>query len=185
MHILVVLDVQNTCTLLKNGHVENINTMNEFSKSTSECIKMFLEDNTGYENEPIICIGRIGNEDVRLQKHFDDVSEFIPVVSGNIILEAEIPDDEVVSLDFESLLEYDEYLENSENPFITKAYKDKFKKCLHLGPQKNLENEICFIPCLRFNDCKYYVKVSDTWTPDGSKVSETDNLDMERLEAFA
>lgn len=183
MRIIVVLEENEASSLAKDRKFTLNSFKDDYNEYFLENIKEYLNDNTGYDNNPIIGMACIEGSRCDLRKHFDYIPNFIGTSAGDYILEIEIPSDEAVFMKYEDFLELES--EGDVIPEGDELYREDILDKLSLRlPDSEYDSYVCFIPKIRMNQCKCFVVVSEDWSSEEKQLGTIPMLKVNKLSAF-
>lgn len=172
--------------LINDTKVENFNNLPQLRKEVLQTLKEFVQEEIGFQSVPLasLCQRKDANTGKLMIK--TDFAEYIPVnAKESILLLLEIPEDQIVSIDYKTLLDISSSFDNTNGDAYEVEYlKEQLKDSLSLGPSTS-ENEISFIPFLDRKKCKYFAAFNSQLEADKSfTIPGIDKIPMQELTTF-
>lgn len=155
-----------------------------YNSEALEVIRNFVGFNTGYEDVPIIGISKIEGNLVNLEKQFDEIPAFLPVASGDYILELNVNDDEIINLDYNEFAKFESTFEETMVASQRTKLNEEFCSKLTLGAVEDVETTLCFIPRIRAKDCRCYALLTEDWTQESVELAGIKPAKLNKLGAF-
>lgn len=183
MRVITVLSETDARNLLKSKELESNQTIEFFNKNFLNVVHGYSSDNTGYNNMPMVGISTIDDETVNLEKHFDYVSNYLPTVAGDFIIEVDVPKDELLFMRWSEFLELDEEGELVESDDSLYA-EDIIDNLFLEKPEQDSEELLCFFPILRLNQCRRFLVVADNWDSEEKEFGNVPRVNVNRLGVF-
>lgn len=136
----------------KEGRISDFNNLPQINHRALKVIRDFVIDNVGYDDLPIASlkcanVGSVAGVDFR--NYLDEVSK------NSVLYQLEIPEDMVVSVDFDTLLKHSRNLESLQDDILLELEEDSLESDLIVGTGDS-RNMISFIPFLDYSKCKFY-----------------------------
>jgi hypothetical protein len=165
--------------------IENFNNLPQLRKEVLGVLREFVRDEIGFESMPLagLCQRRDLNGKVLIKKDFAD---YIPVnAKDSVLLILEIPEDQIVSINYKTLLDMSEKIEDAADDRMEVEYlKDSLYESLRLGPS-TASNDISFIPFLDCKKCKYFAVFNSQLEADKSfNIPGVNKIPMQELTFF-
>lgn len=152
---IIKLSMEQTKRLVNDGNISDIVIL-PMNPNFKDIVKEYLEDNTGFSKQPVVGLSRVLGEE-GLEDTWDDLSNFISIKSGDVIIEFELPDDLIALVSHADFMQ----LNKTENLFSSELY-NYFK----IEEEVNDDNVIGVCPVLEKRFCKYFTVVTDNWQQD-------------------
>lgn len=140
----------------EKGRISNFSTLPQIHPKAMEVIRNFVKDNVGYDNLPLAslkCATAGSLDGVDLQEYLSMNAH------DSVLYQLEIPEDMIVSIDYDSLLRYSDNMKNSFDNFQLLMEQEMLTEELFIGIADDSEGMISFIPFLDYNRCKFYAKL--------------------------
>lgn len=183
--MLTVVPANLAATLAKDKKIADYNTLPQLNATLLSFIREYMTMRVGYANLPMACLCCMRNGTDALSG--EDILSRLPVNSKNSVLfQLEMPEDMIVSIDFDELLEIsDEISKISEGDTLTLEFtKDKLFDSLVLGIEESLQDPISFIPFLARDRCKFYAKFDSNFDSEGMDLPGLERIDVRELTSF-
>lgn len=182
MLVVVAISGKDTLNLVKQKRICNCSCLDILEAHTIEVVKDKLNKTTGYNSNPIVSMSKIDGEVVNVKEHLEELTDYLSIASGEVILLYDVPEDEVVSVEYGDLLEYEQELDKCSDyyDFIDEELDEK----LTLGSSEDNENQMSFFSCLRLKNCKGYAILSKEWKTVKKSLGDLPEIDLGRLSAF-
>ena len=155
-----------------------------YNSEALEDIRNFVGFNTGYEDVPIIGISKINGNSVNLEKQFDEIPAFLPVASGDYILELNVNEDEAISLDYNEFAKFEHTFDEAMVASQRAKLNEEFCSRLTVGTIKDIANTLCFIPRIRVKDCRCYALLTEDWAQESVELAGIKPAKLNKLGAF-
>lgn len=172
--------------LVGNSRVENFNNLPQLRKEVLAVLKEFVQQEIGFESVPLAGLCQIKdptNGKLLIKKDF---AEYIPVnARDSILLMLEIPEDQIVSINYKTLLDISaSFDEANGDEYEIEYLKENLRDSLVLGPSTG-SNDISFIPFLDRKKCKYFAAFNSQLEADKSFVIPgVDKIPLRELTTF-
>lgn len=165
--------------------IKDYNNLPQLRREVLEVIKEFIADEVGYESIPIagLCQHTNSAGKVMIKKDF---TEYIPVnAKDSVLLILEIPEDQIVSVNYQELLDISEAFANADGDASEVEYlRELLWENLSLGGSSD-SNVISFIPFLDYKKCKYFAVFNSQLEADKSfNIPGLDKIPMRELTSF-
>jgi len=183
MRLLTAISKKEAYNLAKTGKSFNINHIPNISDKLIKAIGEYMEKNVGYKSVPTCCVSRIDGEEVSLEKNYEDLSDYIGVAGGSVILELDVNADMCVSINFEDLLEFNSRVKDIEDDELVKYELEEFFDSISLGKIDGLDI-ITFIPFLDLNKGKCFMLLNEDWDCEDMKLGNLPQIKLEQMEGF-
>lgn len=168
---------------ITTGRIGNYNTIPQVNKELIQVIKSFIHKNVGYDNLPVACLSKAEGVEGSLSEIGIGVNDYIPVSSSTILFELQMPEDMVVSVPFEDLLnvsaELNKCKEDWEKEIFLEEFTDKLAKGIVPG-----ENIISFIPFIDLKRCKFFAMINENWGVDNLNIPGLKEIKLNNLSVF-
>lgn len=186
--VVIVLNMEAVLQLESQGCIKKCELINLIPDSFKEVVHLFMEENIGFKTEPVFCLSRLNGEPVSLSGEYVDeefsVIDFLPVETGDVILEFSVEEDTMVSIGVERLFELKQYYENLDgmNETVLQLLRDSLCVGAEVEGEKNVYS---FLPCLYKKDCRRYFRIDDNWDKDRSELfTKTDDIIVAQMGIF-
>lgn len=165
--------------------IENFNNLPQLSSEVLKVLREYTIQEVGFETVPLagLCQRRDSNGKVMIKTDF---AEYIPVnARDSVLLILEIPEDQIVSVDYKRLLEISESFKHANGDVSEIEYlRESLTESLSVGPS-TANNVISFIPFLDYKKCKYFAVFNSQLEADKSfTIPGIDKIPMQELVAF-
>lgn len=164
------------------GRIGNFNTLPQIHERAMGTIRNFVSENIGYDDLPLASLkcAQIGSLD---GINFED---YLLVNSNDsVIFQLEIPDDMIVSVEYDKLLECSRNMFNCTDEFELDLEAEDLENSLILGIGDDSEGLISFIPFLDYNRCKFFAKLSKDFRAErGTLDNNISKIKLKKLSSF-
>lgn len=171
--------------LAANTRVENFNNLPQLRKEVLEVLKEYVQQEIGFESVPLagLCQRRDQRGNLMIKTDF---AEYIPVnAKDSILLMLEIPEDQIISIDYKTLLDISASFDDTNGDAYEIEYlKDTLRDAISLGPSTK-GNSISFIPFLDRKKCKYFATFNSQLEADKTlTIPGVNKIPMQELTTF-
>lgn len=165
--------------------IKDYNNLPQLRKEVLEVIRCFIANEVGYDSIPIagLCQRTNSAGKVMISKNF---TEYIPVnAKDSILLILDIPEDQIVSINYQVLLDISESFAQAGGDNETLEYlKNYLLAELQVGKSSE-PNTISFIPFLDYKKCRYFAVFNSQLEADKSfDIPGLDKISMHELTSF-
>lgn len=147
-----------------------------------DCLKRFIHENTGLENGCVVCVQMIEGDDVSIEKHFDDLSDYVPASTGSVVLEMLIDKDMVFSIGFSEYIRFNNAFLNAseiEREFL----EDDLRQAIKIGDlNKEDDSVISFIPMFQAKECTQFLVLNEDWDGEEMELAGIQPVKLKRME---
>lgn len=148
-----------------------------------ECLKKFIHDNTGLENGCVVCVQMIEGDDVNIEQHFDDLSDYVPASTGSVVLEMLIDKDMVFSIGFEDYIRFNNAFEKAsdlEREFL----EEDLRNVIKIGNLKDDDTDavISFIPMFHAKECTQFLVLNENWEGEEMELAGIKPVKLRRMD---
>lgn len=136
--------------------ISNFSTLPQIHPKAMEVIRDFVKENVGYDDLPLASLkcAVTGSLDGV------DLQEYLSMNAlDSVLFQLEIPEDMIVSIDFNLLLEHSKNMKNSFDEFQILMEQEILMEDLFVGIADDADGIISFIPFLDFDKCKFFAKL--------------------------
>lgn len=140
----------------EKGRISNFNTLPQLHPKAMEVIRDFVKENVGYDNLPLASLkcAMTGSLDGV------DLQEYLSInAHDSVLFQLEVPEDMIVSVDYDTLLQYSENMKNSMDDFQMLMEQEMLTEELFVGIANDSEGMISFIPFLDYDRCKFFARL--------------------------
>lgn len=172
--------------LSSRERINDYNNLPQLNKEVLDVIKEYIANQIGFDSVPIagLCQRKDPSGKLMIKKDF---AEYIPVnARDSILLILEIPDDQIVSIDYSTLLELSASFADANGDKDELEYlKESLMDSLTLGPTTD-PNMISFIPFVDYKKCKYFAVFNAKFEADKEfAIPGIDRIPMRELTTFS
>ena len=184
--MLTIVPKNLAINLNTSRRIQDYNTLPQLHPIVLSTIRDFFNDKVGYSNLPMACLmqPKDKNGKLMIQKDFSD---YLPTNNqDSVLFLLEMPDDMIVSINYEQLLEISSIVEEFEDDSsMLDLYKEDLVAALQVGIDYNDENLISFIPFLDYSRCKFFAAFNSNFEPDESlTMPGLSQLNLRELQMF-
>ena len=150
-------------------------------KHMYNCLKNFIHENTGLENGCVVCVQMIEGDDVNIENHFDDLSDYVPASTGSVVLEMLIDKDMVFSISFSDYLRFNNSFADAselEREFL----EEDLKKAIKIGHLDDEEDVISFIPMFHAKECTQFLVLNEYWDGEEMELAGIKPVKLRRMD---
>lgn len=147
-----------------------------------DCLKKIIEDNTGFSRGCLLCLQSVEGESASLEKHFEEVSDYLPTGTGVVMLEMLMEHDLVFSLPFLDFLKLNKMFKGVSELELHFLEED-LRELITIGPLKDEDEEgvISFIPMFYAKDCTQFLILNDTWEGEQMELAGIKPVQLNRM----
>ena len=183
MRLLTAISKEEAYTLAKTGKSYGINHIPNISDTIIKAIGEYMERNVGYKCIPICCVSKIDDKEVSLVNNYEDLSDYICVAGGCVILELEVNSDMCVSINFEDLLEFNSKLKGIEDEELIQYELEEFFETLSLGKTDGTD-VMTFIPFLDIKRGRCFIMLDENWNCVDMKLGNIPQVKLTDMKGF-
>lgn len=178
--LLTAISIDDAMQLVDMNNISSSELNQNLNKELVGIIQEFIRDNTGFEAGFIACVQRIEGSPINLEEHYDEVSNYLQVATGTIILEMKVDEDLEISMKFEDLLEFNRKFNNSDE--IMQGYlKRELHDSLIVGEIEDEEDVVTFLPFVDINNCTYFIMLTEDWDAGEFELGDVPQIKLKRL----
>ncbi|GAA0101718.1 hypothetical protein UT300012_24330 [Paraclostridium bifermentans] len=190
--LMTTLNFGDALKLVKEEELFN-SELNVIEPKLKEVLMERLKETTSIEEGVIMCVHTVDGETVSLPEHYSDMTEFLYVENETLVLEIKVDDDMILSMPFDTLINFRNRIEAEEDPeLLDLIYKD-FKDSLMPGKidpivwqekydDYEMDNIISFIPAIDIKCCKMFVRLNKDWENEDFSLGNVPQLKLKRME---
>lgn len=185
IYVITVVPIKTINQLNKTTRIKALNTIPNVNTRLLNTIKEFMFENVGYNNFPIACLKV--SDDILKSGH--NIIHYLPANSlEDAILVFHVPEDLVVSVTYQELLEMSNVVTNcSDDPDSLQLILEDFKELLNVGSPDIEKSEVLyFLPFLDLSYCKGYAFFDENFNAQKSKIKlkDVEHYSLDRLTVF-
>lgn len=180
--MLTVVPTSLAMDLCKKKRVRDYNTLPQLHPAIVDAVREFMTNNVGYSELPMACLDiRPSDGDTGA-----DVFSYIPTNSKeNVLFQLEMPDDMIVSVDYQTLLNASNDAKEMESiPGELDLIKEELQDNLIIGELPTSKEVISFIPFLEYSRCKLYARFNNNFEPVELDLPGLEKMPLAKLSAF-
>lgn len=166
MKFITKLNANQVKELLEDGELSNVFVM-PLSAEAKELVRKFLEDNTGFDNVPVMGLVKVNNKE-GLENCWDEVTTMIPIKEKDFLLEFDMPDDMIAVIGYDSLTS----IMFGQEKIDLLGLKSQLKVEDHCDNP----SEFAFTSMVMLEYCTGFKLIGPNWEKEDKKLEPVENL---------
>lgn len=190
--LMTTLNVNDALKLINEKEIVE-SELNPIETKLKEVLMDRFEETTSLREGVIMCVHTVEGDTVSLPEHYSDMTEYLYVTDKTLILEMKVDDDVMLSLPFDTLVEFRNRIEAESDPELLELIYQEFRETLMPGKidlavwqekydDYEMDNIITFIPAIDISYCKMFVKLNKNWEDEDYNLGNVPQLKLRRME---
>lgn len=172
--------------LTKTKRIQGYNALGQINPMLIQQVKNELAKKIGYENIPIACLSKVEHKDSTIRTIGNQINKYFPVKAGDyVILELMMEEDSILSMEYSTLLELSEEIEDADGDEDEIEYiLGKVEDELRVGVAEELDTAISFISFLDLEKCEFFATLNAAFKADKLQLEGVERVEIRKLSVF-
>lgn len=180
MKVLTTLSLKDVDCLNDLGCLNNSDLNNHIDPNFKREILKDLDRRTGLSEGLLMGVSRIYYDTIDIEKHYREVGDFLQVKTNTIVLCLDIPEDEVLTLDYNDFINYNfEFKDYDE--YISDLKYEEIQPKIHLGDSDNCSTVVLFSG-FSLRNCKCFTVINEDWGLSSYKIKGVQEIKVSKID---
>lgn len=183
IQLVVVVPKDKYPILVEQKRLDAVDTMPKLHPAAKKVIRDFVKGYTGFEKDPIACLSRFHGRPGAISHVQLRVREVLTTTPGTTMWELHMPDDMVVSVNFNMLTSISSQMWECEDEMMLEFMQEDLQEQLVKGYLED-DDVVSFIPFIDLKRCRFVAKVDNAWGMENLSVPGVEQVKLFDINIF-